>query len=65
MNTIERTVDIYVKLCDRNALCELREHRQRLVSGLDHNPHTVTGRMAREVRAEVAVINAGLAKLPD
>jgi hypothetical protein len=62
-NAVEKIVDTYVQLNDRQALEDLRTYRQRLAvhlkarTGLDFN--LLTG----QIDAEIAVIVAGLKRL--
>ncbi len=62
-NAVEKIVDTYVQLNDRQALEDLRTYRQRLAvnlkarAGLDFN--LLTG----QIDAEIAVIVAGLKRL--
>jgi hypothetical protein len=61
---ISRIVDTYVRYGNRKALDEMRAHRGRLLVGLMAltGTYDVSGPMA-QIEGEIAVIEAGLAKL--
>jgi len=61
---IRGIVDVYVRYANRKALDELRAHRGRLVAGLKTltGPYDVSRPIA-ELEDEIAIIEAGLAKL--
>ena len=61
---IRSIVDVYVRYSNRRAVDELRAHRERLLAGLKtlSGPFDVSKPIA-ELEDEIAIIQAGLAKL--
>jgi hypothetical protein len=61
---IERIVGAYVKLRNRKALEDLKAHRQRLVSEIKSFCGVIdVSSQIKQLENEIAVIDAGLAKL--
>jgi hypothetical protein len=61
---IERIVDGYVKLSGQKALEELKAHRHRLATELKSINGTLDlSSSIKQIEEEIAVIDAGLAKL--
>jgi len=61
---MERIVDAYVKLRNRKALEDMKDHRQRLVTEIKSLHGVIDVRLSiRQLEDEIAVIDAGLAKL--
>jgi hypothetical protein len=61
---IEQIVDAYVRLGNRRALEDLSAHRQRLVDDLRGKAGLDVSTLVRQIEEEIAVIDAGLEKLP-
>jgi hypothetical protein len=61
---MERIVDAYVKLRNRKALEDMKVHRHRLATELKSLLGVIDVRLSiRQLEDEIAVIDAGLAKL--
>ena len=60
---IERIVGAYVKLSNRMALEDMKIHRQRLASEIKSAPRLDLSWSIKQLDDEIAVIDAGLAKL--
>ena len=61
---IEQIVDAYVRLGNRRALEDLSAHRQHLVDDLRGKAGLDVSTLVRQLEEEIAVIDAGLEKLP-
>jgi hypothetical protein len=61
---IRSIVDVYVRYGNRRALEDLMAHRRRLITGLRALTGTYdTSKPIAQIEDEIAVIDAGLAKL--
>jgi hypothetical protein len=62
-NAVEKIVDTYVQLNDRHALGDLRTYRQKLAILLRAQTGLNFGLLIGQINEEIAVIEAGLARL--
>jgi hypothetical protein len=64
-NTVEKIVDTYVQLNDRQALEDLGTYRQRLAVLLKARTGLDFSLLIGQIDAEIAMIEAGLKRLTD
>ena len=62
-NAVEKIVDTYVQLNDRHALGELRTYRQKLAVLLKAQTGLNFSLLIGQINEEIALIEAGLARL--